>query len=112
MPTPRDKDGEYPGDGVSRLTVQALDAAERGQWERVQACYEARDSWLHHNHVSANLAHALLDLDARVMEHVSAAHAATGHALAEARSAQKRWKALSHSVHESVPIGNRVNRQT
>ncbi|GKS59169.1 hypothetical protein YTPLAS18_26960 [Nitrospira sp.] len=112
MPTLRDREGEHDREGISRLTVEALDAAERGQWDRVQACYEARASRLHHKHVSANLAHALLALDARVMEQVNAAQAATGHALAEARAAQKRWKTLSNTIHETVPIGKRVDRQT
>ena len=112
MPALGDREGDHAGEGVSRLTVQALDAAERGQWERVRACYDARADWLQHTHVSANLANALLELDARVMEQVSAAHTATGHALAEARVAQKRFKALSHTVHEAAPVGQRVNRQT
>lgn len=99
-------------EGVSRLTVEALDAAERGQWEKVEACYLERAKWFRHHHVSSNLAQALLAMDAAVMERAAAAHAAAGQSLAQMVVARKQWRSLSSVSVEGAPVGRHLSRRT
>lgn len=103
---------EPPREGVSRLTIQALEAAERGQWDLVEACYQAREQWFRENPVSPNLAQALLAMDTVVMERVAAAHAAVGQALSSAVTVHKQWRTIADSTGESVAVGRRLNAQS
>ncbi len=99
-------------DGISRLTVEALEAAERGQWDRVEACYRERETWFRHNHVSSNLAQALLAMDTAVLERVTVAHAAVGQALFQAVNVHKQWRTIAGATGEVAPVGGRLNWRT
>lgn len=99
-------------EGVSRLTIQALEAAEQGQWDLVEACYEARAEWFRVNPVSPNLAQALLAMDAAVMERVAAAHAATGQALSSAVTVHKQWRTIADSTVDTMAVGQRLNARS
>ena len=112
MSTPPDEEQVLWTDGVSRLTVEALDAAERGQWDRVEACYQERAKWFRHNRVSPNFAQALLAMDATVIERATAARAVADHNLAQMLTTQRQWKTLSTASRESAPVGGRLDRHS
>ncbi|MFO0775935.1 MAG: hypothetical protein U0172_14850 [Nitrospiraceae bacterium] len=118
MPTPGDESAGANGsaasrEGVSQLTVRALEAAERGRWDEVEACYQAREAWFRDNPVSPNLARALLAMDQAVMERVSAAQAATGQALTQALTVHRQWRTISASIVEpTTAIGRRLDAST
>ncbi len=99
-------------DGISRLTVEALDAAERGHWDKVQACYHERATWLGHNYVSSNLAQALLAMDARVTAVAQAARAAIEQELAQTQTAHRQWKTLSATLGDTGSVGHQLDRLT
>jgi len=99
-------------DGIGRLTVEALEAAESGDWERVSACYDARRAWFTHNIVMSNLAHALLAMDEAIIARARVAQAALHQQLVEAQAARSRWKSYSSTIMDCRPVGEQLDRRS
>lgn len=97
-------------DGIGRLTVEALEAAERGDWDRVSACYDARRTWFKHNHVMPNLACALLAMDETIMARALVAKAALHQLLVEAAAARSLWKSFSSTLVDGRSVGRQLDR--
>lgn len=99
-------------DGIGRLTVEALEAAEQGDWERVSACYDARRAWFTHNVVMPNLAHALLAMDEAIMTRARVAQAALHQQLVDAQAARSRWKSYFSTIMDGRPVGEQLDRRS
>jgi hypothetical protein len=99
-------------DGIGRLTIEALEAAERGDWDRVSTCYDARRLWFKNNFVMPNLAHALLAMDETIMARARVAQAALHQLLVEAATARSRWKSLSSTIANNRPVGGQLDRHS
>lgn len=99
-------------DGIGRLTIEALEAAERADWDRVSACYGARRAWFKSNFVMPNLAQALLAMDQTIMARVRVAQAALHQLLVEATAARSRWKSLSSTITDNRQVGGQLDRHS
>src|ERR687898_584971 len=70
-------------DTTETLTLQALQAAEAGQWNTVDLCYQRRGELFRTHDVSCSLARRLHSLDARIHERLRMATMAIQHLLTE-----------------------------
>lgn len=90
------------------LTQQAVQAAEEGQWNVVDACYRQRAELFRTNEVSDSLAGCLSDLDKYVHEKLRLAAMTVQHLLAEIASKRRYLERFDADVVEMS--SHRVNR--
>lgn len=74
---------------IELLTTQALEAAQAGDWDRVDACYEARGIKLAACSIDRAHAQRLVAMDEQVREAIVVAQAGLSCLLADA--SQARW---------------------
>ena len=87
---------------IELLTTQALEAAQCGDWARVDACYDARASRLASCEIDRAGAQRLLAVDDQVRAAILVAQAGLSSLLADAAQARRHLRRLheSHGQHE------------
>ncbi|CAE6776520.1 MAG: hypothetical protein H8K06_21145 [Nitrospira sp.] len=87
---------------IELLTTQALEAAQCGDWDRVDACYDARARGLASCKIDRACAQRILAVDDRVREAILVAQAGLSSLLADAAQARRHLRRLreSHGQHE------------
>lgn len=90
------------------LTQQAVQAAEEGRWNVVDACYRQRAELFRTNEVSGSLAGRLGDLDKYVHEKLRLAAMTVQHLLAEIASKRRNLERFDVDVLEKS--FHRINR--
>ncbi|MBS0168844.1 MAG: hypothetical protein JSR62_00700 [Nitrospira sp.] len=79
---------------IELLTQQALDAAQSGDWDRVDACYEARGERLAGCRMDRVIAQRLLAADDQVRAAILVAQAGLSSQLAEAAQTRRHLRRL------------------
>jgi hypothetical protein len=98
-------------DTAETLTLQAVQAAEEGQWNTVGLCYQRRGELFRTHDISRLLARRLQLLDARIHERLRMATMAIQHLLTEVASKRRLLERFDSQPHSHVPEDcRRVNR--
>lgn len=79
---------------IERVTLQAVEAAERGDWDRVEACVERRGALMETGSLSVQTRDRLVMWDARVSELAEQARTAIGVLLMEAGQTRRKLQQL------------------
>ncbi len=82
---------------IERLTIQALEAARAGDWDRVDACYTARGISLAACRVDRIFAQELLTMDEQVRSAIKVAQAGISGLLADAAQVRRHLRQLRES---------------
>ena len=82
---------------IERLTIQALEAALAGDWDRVDACYTARGISLAAYPVDRTFAQQLLIMDEQVRSAILVAQAGITGLLADAAQVRRHLRQLRES---------------
>jgi hypothetical protein len=96
---------------LETLSREALDAAERGRWDRVEACYQRRGRLFATTTPSPLLAQRLRDLDRMVAERARIAKAAVEQLMAEATATRRRLDRFASRLDDSKQPSHRVDRR-
>ncbi len=87
------------------LTTQALEAAKSGDWDRVDACYEARGIKLAGCSIDRAHAQRLLEMDDQVRAAIVVAQAGLSCLLADASQARRNLRQL-REIHGQGETGH------
>lgn len=79
---------------IKLLTQQALDAAQSGDWDRVDACYEVRGQKLAGCRMDRTIAQRLMTMDDQVRAAILVAQAGLSSQLADAAQARRHLRRL------------------
>lgn len=79
---------------IELLTQQALDAAQSGDWDRVDACYEARGQRLAGCRMDRAIAQRLIAVDDQIRAAILVAQAGLSSQLADASQARRHLRRL------------------
>lgn len=88
---------QQPSD-IVQLTVTAMEAAERGQWDTVMQCYTEREVLLQTMQAPACEADELLQLDQQIHDRVHTVQAVLASLLGETTATRQRL----HGLHQRV----------
>lgn len=102
-----DESGLQPGE-LERLTLQAVYAAERGDWDTVEACVERRGVLIQSRVLSRGARDRVLALDVRLIELAAQAKTAIGVLLMEAGQTRRKLQQLQQGHTGSDPGGSRL----
>lgn len=95
-----------------RLTILALDAAERGDWTSVQTCYREREAQLALASASGAVADRLLEADAVIKDKLGLAKAAIGQLLSETATVRRQMARMDGRDGGSVRVGVTFDRES
>ena len=82
---------------IELLTTQALEAAQCGDWDRVDACYDARAVRLASSQIDRASAERMLAVDDQVRAAILVAQAGLTNLLADAAQARRHLRKLRDS---------------
>jgi hypothetical protein len=88
---------------IEQLTSQAIEAAQAGDWDRVDACYTARGISLATGVVDRAVAERLLTMDEQVRAAILVAQAGISAQLADAAQVTRHLRRLRESGGRLVP---------
>ena len=91
---------------IVRLTMTAIEAAERGQWDTVMQCYTERGVLLRTTQTSARETEELLRLDKQIHARVHTAQVVLASLLSEATATRQRLQGLHQRLggQPSAPV--------
>lgn len=96
---------------IELLTIQALDAARAGDWDRVDACYSARGVSLADCSLDRTFAQQLLSLDEEVRQAILVAQAGISGLLAEAAQVTRHLRQLRESSGQLASDSVTIHRE-
>lgn len=85
---------------VEGWTLAAAEAAERGQWDRVEECYQEREAAMSRAVLSQDQIERILSVDRRIQAQVSVARAAVAEQLRQSFATRLRLKGLRSGIGE------------
>ena len=93
--------GETTRFDLERMTAAAARAAEQGQWDRVEECYQEREAAMSRVVLSHVQIERLLAVDRRITEQALVAKTALAEQLRQSFTARMRLKGLRSGIGES-----------
>ncbi len=96
-PSPRQAKPLHETHSIEELTTEALEAAQAGDWDRVDACYTARGISLATGGVDRTVAQRLVTIDEQVRAAVLVAQAAISGQLGDAAQVTRHLRRLRES---------------
>ncbi len=88
------------GNEVEGWTLAAAGAAERGQWDRVEECYQEREAAMNQAVLSHDQIEWMLAVDRRIQAQVFVARAAIAEQLRQSFATRLRLKGLRSGIGE------------
>lgn len=85
---------------VEGWTLAAAGAAERGEWDRVEECYQEREAAMSRAVLSQNQIERMLAVDRRIQAQVCIARAAVAEQLRQSFATRLRLKGLRSGIGE------------
>ena len=85
---------------VEGWTLAAAGAAERGEWDRVEECYQEREAAMSRAVLSQNQIERMLAVDRRIQAQVFIARAAVAEQLRQSFATRLRLKGLRSGIGE------------
>ncbi|MBH0198473.1 MAG: hypothetical protein HP497_03520 [Nitrospira sp.] len=85
---------------VEGWTLAAAGAAERGEWDRVEECYQEREAAMSRAVLSQNQIERMLAVDRRIQAQVFIARAAVAEQLRQSFATRLRLKTLRSGIGE------------
>lgn len=96
---------------IEQLTIQALEAARAGDWDRVDACYNARGISLAAYAPDRTFTQRLLNMDDEVREAILVAQAGISGLLAEAAQVKRHLRQLRENSGQLASDSVTIHRE-
>ena len=110
-PSSRQANPHHETFSIEQLTTQALESAQAGDWDRVDACYTARGLGLAAGKVDRTVAQRLVAIDEQVRASILVAQAAISGQLADAAQVTRHLRRLRESSGQLVPESGTIHHE-